>query len=574
MYRNLEQWSMIRRRVLEEGISQRQAARETGINRNTIRKMLQYKCPQPSGPRALRYPKLGPYVNIIDQLITANVSLPLDARLSSKAIHNYLQREAGFAGSYRSVKDYVRRRAIPYYGPYYAVWDDAYELIVSLNKSDAIDFMQMLSRANPPVISSARAQKIFREAAKRIKPRGDANSGQKRLNAQFEWIRRVLQKESLESLGGEFGNHPDFLTIVRYLYEGRLTHRNRALVILAHRHGISDRVISAFLAINRHTVRRSREIFDLGGATALFGSKPKSNRKVDDNELATAIFGVLHEPPSNHGINRTSWTMAHLRQVLTKIGKPACPDTIRAIAKAAGYRWRKARVVLTSNDPDYSNKLGRIRSILSGLQAKDVFFSIDEFGPFAVNAKPGRTLTAPGELRAVPQWQKSKGCLILTAALELSGNQVTHFYSLKKNTSEMIRMMELLLERYKDKKKLYLSWDAASWHISKRLFERIEENNQFVVKTGGTLVETAPLPARAQFLNVIESIFSGMARAIIHNSDYKSMNDAKTAINRYFDERNRHFIANPRRAGNKIWGKERVPASFSAANNCKDPRYS
>jgi hypothetical protein len=65
-----------------------------------------------------------------------------------------------------------------------------------------------------------------------------------------------------------------------------------------------------------------------------------------------------------------------------------------------------------------------------------------------------------------------------------------------------------------------------------------------------------------------------MARAIIHNSDYKSMNDAKTAINRYFDERNRHFLANPRRAGNKIWGKERVPASFSTANNCKDPRYS
>jgi transcriptional regulator with XRE-family HTH domain len=95
MYRNLEQWSMIRRRVLEEGISQRQAARETGINRNTIRKMLQYKCPQPSGPRAPRYPKLGPFANIIDQLITANVSLPLDARLSIKAIHNYLQREAG-----------------------------------------------------------------------------------------------------------------------------------------------------------------------------------------------------------------------------------------------------------------------------------------------------------------------------------------------------------------------------------------------------------------------------------------------------------------------------------------------
>jgi hypothetical protein len=89
----------------------------------------------------------------------------------------------------------------------------------------------------------------------------------------------------------------------------------------------------------------------------------------------------------------------------------------------------------------------------------------DEFGPFAVKAKPGRVLAAPGEEPQVAQWQKSKGCLIITAALELSGNQVTHFYSTKKNTTEMIRMMNLLLDRYRDRPKLYLSWDAASWHI-------------------------------------------------------------------------------------------------------------
>jgi hypothetical protein len=43
-------------------------------------------------------------------------------------------------------------------------------------------------------------------------------------------------------------------------------------------------------------------------------------------------------------------------------------------------------------------------------------------------------------------------------------------------------------------------------------------------------VDTAPLPARAQFLNVIESIFSGMARATIHNSNYQSVTEAKAAI--------------------------------------------
>jgi hypothetical protein len=188
--------------------------------------------------------------------------------------------------------------------------------------------------------------------------------------------------------------------------------------------------------------------------------------------------------------------------------------------------------------------------------------------------KPSRTLSAPGEQRVVPQWQKSRGCMIITAALDLSKNQVTHFYSPKKNTAEMIRMMEVLVQKYHDRCKLYLSWDAASWHISKRLYQRVEEHNADILfGDSGPLVETAPLPADAQFLNVIESVFSGMARAIIHNSDYKSLDEAQTAIDRYFADRNAHFMRHPKRAGNKIWGKEREVPEFSSANNCKDPRY-
>ena len=64
-----------------------------------------------------------------------------------------------------------------------------------------------------------------------------------------------------------------------------------------------------------------------------------------------------------------------------------------------------------------------------------------------------------------------------------------------------------------------------------------------------------------------------MARAIIHNSDYQSVEACKAAIDRYFTERNQHFTANPKRAGNKIWGKELVLPIFDEANNCKDPRY-
>jgi len=86
-------------------------------------------------------------------------------------------------------------------------------------------------------------------------------------------------------------------------------------------------------------------------------------------------------------------------------------------------------------------------------------------------------------------------------------------------------------------------------------------------------VDLVPLPSCAQFLNVIESVFSGMAKAIIHNSDYESLDACKAAIDRYFLERNDFFKANPKRAGKKIWGKENGPSQFSPSNNCKNPNH-
>jgi predicted nuclease with RNAse H fold len=180
---------------------------------------------------------------------------------------------------------------------------------------------------------------------------------------------------------------------------------------------------------------------------------------------------------------------------------------------------------------------------------------------------------APGEQYVVPQWQKSKGYLILTAALELSANQLTHFYSRKKNTGEMVKLADALRLKYRGYRTLYLSWDAASWHVSKELADHLDKVNSMAETEGVPVIETMPLPAGAQFLNVIESVFSGMARAIIHNSDYSSPVAATEAIDRYIEERNAHFRLHPQRAGKKIWGQERVPSFFAEEHNCKDPMY-
>jgi hypothetical protein len=179
----------------------------------------------------------------------------------------------------------------------------------------------------------------------------------------------------------------------------------------------------------------------------------------------------------------------------------------------------------------------------------------------------------PGTLPTVPARQKARGTLILAAALELSTNQVTHIYSEKKNTAETIRLIEILVTKYTACRQLYLSWDAASWHASNQFREWLANHNADAQARGGPQIKVVPLPACAPFLNVIEAVFSGMARAVIHNSNYPSAEEAKAAIDHYFAERNAEFQAQPKRAGEWVWGLERQPAVFSEANTCKDPAY-
>jgi len=321
------------------------------------------------------------------------------------------------------------------------------------------------------------------------------------------------------------------------------------------------------------TFRKYYNRFRLSGAEADLLPQRRGPKKRAPADASEALFKTLHAPPSAYGYNRTTWKVDDLKETLRATGVPLTKRAIRATIKDAGYRWLKARKVLTSNDPDYQTKLDNVQSTLARLKTDEGFFSVDEFGPFAIKQKDGCRLMAPGEIATVPQWQHSKGSLIVTAALELATNQVTHFYSEKKNTDEIIKLIETLLETYRHLSCIYLSWDAASWHASKRLDAKIAAINAMAYVTASTRVELVPLPARAQFLNVIESIFSGMARAIIHNSDYSSKETAKTAIDRHFYERNEHFRLNPKRAGRRIWGTERPTAAFSDSNNCKDPRY-
>jgi len=411
---------------------------------------------------------------------------------------------------------------------------------------------------------------------RKVKQRG--RKRREDLHGYTDWIINLLQRKiSCDELEMQFSGIMDSDSIQKLaqsIHSKPLRNRNRATTIFANFRQIPINSIANILGCQRKTIRSYIRKFDDGGVEHLFDYSRKETKKFEEPKYIEEVFKILHAPPSVYGFNRTTWRMEDLYRTLAKEGFSLSKPYIRQIIKNAGYRFLKAKKVLTSTDPQYREKLKEITNILSNLKNNEKFFSIDEFGPFAIKMQGGRSWVPQGENRIVPQWQKSKGSLILTAALELSTNQVTHFYSAKKNTDEMIKLLEILLKKYKEER-IFFSWDAASWHASKKLYKKVDEVNgesyRSMHKT--PFVALAPLPASAQFLNVIESIFSGMAKAIIHNSDYASVEECKAAIDRYFAERNQYFFENPKRAGNKIWGKEITKVEFNESNNCKDPRY-
>ena len=105
----MEIYGRVRRAVRVEGRSQRAVAREFGLSRETVRKMLQYAVP-PGYQRQqpIKRPKLGPWLGVIDAILNDDKQRPPKQRHTSKRIFERLKEEHGFTGGYTIVKDYVR----------------------------------------------------------------------------------------------------------------------------------------------------------------------------------------------------------------------------------------------------------------------------------------------------------------------------------------------------------------------------------------------------------------------------------------------------------------------------------
>jgi transposase len=106
----VELYAKIRRAVMVDGLSRREAAKRFGVHRNTITKMLSFSVPP--GYRRRERPvskKLGPHMAWIDAILEEDSKVHKKQRHTAWRIFERLRYEQGFTGGYTIVREYLAK---------------------------------------------------------------------------------------------------------------------------------------------------------------------------------------------------------------------------------------------------------------------------------------------------------------------------------------------------------------------------------------------------------------------------------------------------------------------------------
>ena len=108
----MELYARVRRAVRVEGRSQREVAREYGLARKTVRKMLEYS--EPPGyqrQKPVRRPKLGTWQGVIDAILEDDKPRPTKQRHTAKRIFERLREEQGSPAATPSSRTMCAKRS-------------------------------------------------------------------------------------------------------------------------------------------------------------------------------------------------------------------------------------------------------------------------------------------------------------------------------------------------------------------------------------------------------------------------------------------------------------------------------
>lgn len=321
----------------------------------------------------------------------------------------------------------------------------------------------------------------------------------------------------------------------------------RANILLNYADGVSISVLSQQLKVSRPTIYKCITKALAAGVEAGLKDKYHTPKLPVITDSAKAwVINVACQKPKDFGYAAELWTLSllakHTRQHAPQAGhsclKQAAKATIQRILKLHHLKPHKIRYYVEKRDPEFDQKMQDVLIVYQevNLQNESLAATAGQYPPVvtvSIDEKPGiqAIKNSSPDLPPVPEKYPTfyrdyeyerLGTLSLLAALDLHSGHIISQVHERHRSREFILLLKELDSYYPAECQIRLILDNHSAHISKETMAYLATRpNRFIY------VHT---PKHGSWLNLVETLFSKMARTFLKNIRVNSIEELKERI--------------------------------------------
>ena len=332
----------------------------------------------------------------------------------------------------------------------------------------------------------------------------------------------------------------------------------RAKILLLKAESKSNEYIADKLDISVTAVRLCLDKYKAGGIEAALKDNKGRGRKAEITDAdITWVINKACQKPKDFGYSAELWYPASFTRFINSIAeqeghprmKTVTETTLRKIMANAKIRPFKVSYYCEKRDPDFDTKMHDVLVIYKQLSLQ--FDEDGNFKPFegtpvhtlSYDEKPGiQALDTTAEDKPpIPDTAKNSticrdyeyvrlGTLSLLAAIDLLTGEAIPLVSPTHKSSDFVRFLKILDEKYPAGDKIRLVLDNHSAHTSR-------ETQEYLNTVPGRF-EFVFTPTHGSWLNMVEGFFSKLTKQMLNGTRVSSKEELENRIYQYFDEIN------------------------------------
>jgi transposase len=326
-------------------------------------------------------------------------------------------------------------------------------------------------------------------------------------------------------------------------------------ILLDLANGESDGAAARNNGVNRHTVALCARKFLQFGLEAALGELPRpgKSRQIPDDAIAWVQHCACRKP-KELGYAYELWTYSllqgHVRNHCIEAGHPSLTELSRSrlhrILTQGEIHPHKVRYYVERRDPDFEAKMAVVLHVYKEVEMVNAELLEGTLKEPAVvtisyDEKPGiqALATTTPDLPPSPNRFESHlrdyeyrrlGTVSLLAALDLHTGRVTEIVRDHHASADFIVLLEKLDENYPPQTRIRILLDNHSAHISKETQGWLNLHPQ--------RFEFVFTPKHGSWLNIVETMFSKMARSMLRGIRVASKQELIERIHLYFEQIN------------------------------------